>query len=126
MRKSNLNLELFAADIPLVDGIIESITLLPDQAKVYFRTENGAAAVFTFEQTAAVWEKRAAGQEIGGMITQPIHLVKPHIRESLLADIETGELDQETLDSLSVYSFLNSWSEQPLLEIAAVEMKIDK
>ncbi|ANF96712.1 hypothetical protein [Paenibacillus bovis] len=126
MRKSKPNLELFAADIPLVDGIIESITLLPDQAKIYFRTENGASAAFTFEQTAGVWEKRAAGQEIGGMTTQPIHLAPSYIRDSLLADLETGELDQETLDSLSVYSFLNSWSEQPLLEIAAVEMKIDK
>lgn len=126
MRKQSIHQELFAADVPLVDGIIESITLLPEEAKIYFRTDNGAAAVFTFEQTAGVWERRAAGQEIGGMTTRPVHLAQPHIREALLADVETGELTQDMLDSLSIYSFLNSWSEQPLLEIAAAEMRVDK
>ncbi|WPP39625.1 hypothetical protein SK066_13415 [Paenibacillus hunanensis] len=126
MNKPKIHNDLFAADVPLVDGIIEHIVLLPDQAKVHFRTEQGEQATFTFEQTVGVWDRRAVGQEIGGLSTLPVALANLYIRELLHNDVEFGELDQQTLDHISVYSFTNSWSEMPILEIAATEMLVQR
>ncbi|WP_322904222.1 hypothetical protein [Paenibacillus campi] len=126
MNKPVVRNDLFAADVPLVDGVIEHIVSLPNETKVYFRTEQGAKAVFTFEQTIGVWDRRAAGQEIGGLSTLPVAMANLYLSELLLNDVEFGELDQQTLDSISVYSFNNSWSEMPILEIAAAEMLVER
>lgn len=124
MKKNRISNDLFAGDVPLVDGIIEQVVMLRDEAKVYFTTDSGSKAVFTFHQTLSVWDRRSVGQEIGGMGTLPIQYCGLLLRERLLNDLNAGELDQQTLDDASVYSFINSWSEEPILEIVAAEMTI--
>ncbi|MFD1888162.1 hypothetical protein [Paenibacillus wenxiniae] len=126
MNKPVIRNDLFAADVPLVDGTIEHVALLRDHTKVHFRTEQGEQAIFTFQQTVGVWDRRAVGQEIGGLSTLPVALANLYLKELLYNDVEFGELDQQTLDSVSVYSFTNSWSEMPILEIAAVEMLVQR
>jgi hypothetical protein len=126
MNKPVIRNDLFAGDVPLVDGIIEHVVLLPDQTKVHFRTEQGEQAIFTFQQTVGVWDRRAVGQEVGGLSTLPVASANLYLAELLYNDVEFGELDQQLLDKVSVYSFTNSWSEMPILEIAAVEMLVQR
>ncbi len=126
MNKPRVWNDLFAADVPLVDGVIEYVVLLENQTKVHFRTEQGEKAVFTFEQTIGVWDRRAVGQEIGGLSMLPVPLANLYLKELLMNDVEFGELDQQALNNTSVYSFINSWSEQPVLEIAAAEMVVQR
>ncbi len=126
MNKPRVWNDLFAADVPLVDGVIEYVVLLENQTKVHFRTEQGEKAVFTFEQTIGVWDRRAVGQEIGGLSMLPVSLANLYLRELLMNDVEFGEIDQQTLDNTNVYSFINGLSEQPILEIAAAEMIVQR
>lgn len=118
--------DIFIGDVPLVDGVIEQIVLLPDQAKVYFQTEQGAHIVFTLEQVAAVWDRRSAGQEIGGMRTVPWSRTELHIRDYLTAQVTQGDLSEEALSSLSIYSFISSWGEHSILDIAATEIRTQR
>ncbi|CAJ1315436.1 hypothetical protein [Paenibacillus nuruki] len=118
--------DIFIGDIPLVDGVIEQVILLPDQVKVYFRTDQGISTVFSLEQVAGVWDRRSAGQEIGGMRTVPWSRTDAQIRDVLMAQVEQGELSEELLSSLSIYSFISSWGEHSILDIAASEIRTQR
>ncbi|MDQ1233794.1 hypothetical protein QE450_001292 [Paenibacillus sp. SORGH_AS306] len=118
--------DIFIADIPLVDGVIQQVILLPEQVKVYFQTEQGDSIIFSLEQVAAVWDRRSAGQEIGGMRTVPWSRTEAPVRDYLLAQVEQGELSEEWLSSLSMYSFVSSWGDHSILDIVASEIRTQR
>jgi len=112
----------YISDYSFEDGKMLSIYISTNFAEVVFEQWNGKQIKLYFEEYWRIKDKHSAGEVIGELLIKS----SGETINEIIKDITDGGGSTDEAIGLSSYSFVNSWGDRVLLEIVALNVRVEE
>ncbi|WP_172256907.1 hypothetical protein [Saccharibacillus deserti] len=117
--------QLFIGDLSLSDGVIESVVLSESEVRVGFRLWDGSKARFWFTGVIGMKDRNSVGQDIESLDTESGASIFQGAEGAFAAEL-LEERRADRTAPITRYSFIGSWMMNPILEVYAEEMDVQR